>query len=73
MTVVAIKERQDGVEIQCEWFESLAMRGQAKAHDYFLRRHFARCATNDSCYNVRCSRQFSEPQNEQKIDSGYPA
>ena len=35
MTVVAIKERKDGVEIQCEWFESLAMGGQAKAHGYF--------------------------------------
>jgi uncharacterized protein YodC (DUF2158 family) len=35
MTVVRIREQFDGVEIECEWFENLAIGGKAKAHGSF--------------------------------------
>jgi len=35
MTVVSIREQFDGVEIECEWFENLAIGGEAKAHGSF--------------------------------------
>ena len=34
MTVVAIRERADGVEIECVWFETQAMGGEAKTRDW---------------------------------------
>jgi hypothetical protein len=38
-TVVRIREQFDGVEIEYEWFENLAIGGEAKAHGSFPRRH----------------------------------
>lgn len=35
MTVVAIRERSDGVEIECVWFETQAMGGEAITRDCF--------------------------------------
>ena len=39
MTVVSIRERFDGVEIECKWFENLAIGGEAKAHGSFPQQH----------------------------------
>lgn len=36
MTVVAIRERSDGVVIECVWFETQGMGGEAKTRDCFL-------------------------------------
>jgi len=35
MTVVRIREQFDEVKIECEWFENLAIGGEAKTHGSF--------------------------------------